>query len=72
MYTATQKTTYSYGKNGNLVSKQVEQGNYSSVVNLPAPTPAPEPVTDPTSISPPVSTPAKAGVRIMYTLDSTT
>ncbi len=86
MYTATQKTTYSYDKNGNLVSKQVEQGDYNSVVNptapaptptpeptpAPTPTPVPEPVTDPTLIPPPVPTPAKAGLKIMYTLDSTT
>ncbi len=84
MYTATQKTTYSYDKNGNLVSKQVEQGDYSSVVNptapaptptpeptpAPTPTPVPEPVTDLTLLPPPVPTPAKAGLPIKYSIDT--
>lgn len=29
-YTATQKVTYSYDKNGNLLNKKVEKGNYSA------------------------------------------
>ncbi|MEW4370832.1 RHS repeat domain-containing protein [Paenibacillus kandeliae] len=32
MYTATQKTTYSYDKNGNLFRKQIEKGDYSSII----------------------------------------
>lgn len=84
MYTATQKTTYSYDKNGNLVSKQVEQGDYSSVVNptapaptptpeptpAPTPTPVPEPAPDPTLVPPPVPTPAAQGLNIVFTVDS--
>ncbi len=86
MYTATQKTTYSYDKNGNLVSKQVEQGDYSSVVNptapaptptptpeptpAPTPTPAPEPAPDPTLVPPPVPVPTKSGLPTKYSMDT--
>ncbi len=83
MYTATQKTTYSYDKNGNLVSKQVEQGDYSSVVNPtapaptptptptpePTPTPVPEPASDPSVVPPPVPVPAKSGLPVRYYVD---
>ncbi|MFD1884318.1 hypothetical protein ACFSC9_02165, partial [Paenibacillus wenxiniae] len=62
MYTATQKTTYAYDKNGNLISKQVEQGDYNSVVNpnAPTPTPAPEPTPEPTPAPTPTPTPEPA------------
>ena len=32
-YTATQKVTYIYDKNGNLISKKVEKGNYNANLN---------------------------------------
>jgi len=32
-YTATQKVTYIYDKNGNLLNKKVEKGNYSANLN---------------------------------------
>lgn len=62
VYTATQKITYSYDKNGNLFRKQVEQGDYSSIVNpatpVPEPTaPAPEPIPVPIPTPVPEPTP---------------
>ncbi len=81
MYTATQKTTYLYDRNGNLYSKKVEQGEYSSILNpaiqpiptpapTPAPAPIPEPTPDPTLVPPPVPIPAKAGLPIKYYMDT--
>lgn len=85
MYTTTQKTTYLYDRNGNLYSKKVEQGEYSSIVNpapqptltpeptpepAPVPVPTPESTPDPTLVPPSVPTPAKAGLPIQYYMDT--
>lgn len=57
-YTTTEKTTFTYDANGNLLRKQVEKGDYSSKVNpqdpvvTPAPTPTPEPEPEPTPTLP--------------------
>ncbi|WP_322908016.1 RHS repeat domain-containing protein [Paenibacillus campi] len=60
MYTADQKTTYSYDKNGNLIGKhQVVQGDSTT----------PEPTTDPTLIPPPVPVPTKSGLPTEYWID---
>lgn len=46
-YTTTEKTTFTYDANGNLLRKQVEKGDYSSQVNPQAPVVTPEPTPTP-------------------------
>lgn len=46
-YTTTEKTTFTYDANGNLLRKQVEKGDYSSKVNPQAPVVTPEPTPTP-------------------------
>lgn len=61
-YTTTEKTTFTYDANGNLLRKQVEKGDYSSKVNPqapvvtpdPTPTPVPQPEPTPPTPVPPV------------------
>ncbi|WIM40605.1 hypothetical protein PO903_06955 [Paenibacillus sp. PK4536] len=57
-YTTTEKTTFTYDANGNLLRKHVEKGDYSSQINpqapvvTPAPTPTPVPQPEPTPPTP--------------------
>lgn len=84
-YTTTEKTTFTYDANGNLLRKQVEKGDYSSKVNpqapvvtpeptptpvpQPEPTPPPVPVFDPSVTPPPVPVATKSGLSILKQLD---
>lgn len=56
-YTTTEKTTFTYDANGNLLRKQVEKGDYSSKVNPQAPVVTPEPTPTPVPQPEPTPTP---------------
>ncbi|MGV7114739.1 hypothetical protein [Paenibacillus kyungheensis] len=84
-YTTTEKTTFTYDANGNLLRKQVEKGDYSSKVNpqapvvtpeptptpvpQPEPTPPPVPVFDPSVTPPPVPVPSNPNLEVIYQFD---
>lgn len=47
IYTAKEKTTFTYDANGNLLNKKVEKGDYQSIVNGTDPSIPDKPVTPP-------------------------